>query len=187
MKQIITFIRRVLGRPAPMPKFGALGVGCQILGGYFGSPKNIRIGDYVYIAPEAYLAGRGGITIGSGTIIAMRVIIRTSNHRYDGTDLSSLPFDDVALLRSVTIGDNVWIGDHVIICPGVTIGEGAVIGMGSVVSKDVPPLSVAAVNPARIVKMRNKDRYEKLKRAGKMYWCERNLGRLTQDREVRIS
>ena len=79
----------------------------------------------------------------------------------------------------------MWIGDHVLICPGVTIGEGSIVAMGSVVSKDVPPLSVVAGNPARVVKIRDRSRYQKLKAAGKLYWKEREIGRLGTDFEIR--
>lgn len=168
-----------------VPKFSRIGVGCQIHDGYFGAPERIAIGNYVYIGPQAYIGGLGGVEIGDGTIIAMRVIIRSSTHRYDGSDLASLPFDDVALLKRVCIGECVWIGDHVLICPGVTIGEGSIVAMGSVVSKDVPPLSVVAGNPARVVKIRDRSRYQKLKAAGKLYWKEREIGRLGTDFEIR--
>lgn len=50
------------------------------------------------------------------------------------------------------IGKNVWIGEHARICKGVTIGDGSVIAANSVVTKDVPALSIAAGNPAKIVK-----------------------------------
>ena len=54
--------------------------------------------------------------------------------------------------RPIIVGDNVWIGTRAIILPGVTIGDGAVIGAGAVVTKDVPARSVAAGNPARILR-----------------------------------
>jgi acetyltransferase-like isoleucine patch superfamily enzyme len=52
----------------------------------------------------------------------------------------------------VVIGKGAFIGVNSIILPGVNIGEGAVIGAGSVVAKDVPPFTIAAGNPARVIK-----------------------------------
>jgi maltose O-acetyltransferase len=49
---------------------------------------------------------------------------------------------------AVTIGDRVWIGYRAIILPGIEIGEGAVVGAGAVVTKDVPPFTIVAGNPA---------------------------------------
>jgi len=53
--------------------------------------------------------------------------------------------------RPVVIEDAVWIGANSIILPGVTIGRGSVIGSGSVVTGDIPPMVLAAGNPARVV------------------------------------
>ena len=52
----------------------------------------------------------------------------------------------------VTIGDNCWIGGSVSILPGVSIGDNVTIGAGSVVVKDIPSGSVAAGNPAKVIK-----------------------------------
>jgi carbonic anhydrase/acetyltransferase-like protein (isoleucine patch superfamily) len=52
----------------------------------------------------------------------------------------------------VRIGDNVWIGDSAIICKGVTIGENSIIGAGAIVVDSVPPNTIAAGNPAKVVK-----------------------------------
>lgn len=57
----------------------------------------------------------------------------------------------------VIIGNNVWLADKVTICPGVTIGEGSIVGANSVVTKSIPPCSVAAGVPARIISQLNKD------------------------------
>ncbi|TDH69510.1 hypothetical protein CCR75_005048 [Bremia lactucae] len=54
--------------------------------------------------------------------------------------------------KAITIEDDVWIGGNAVILPGMTIGYGAVIGAGSVVTKDVPPMSVYAGNPAKFIK-----------------------------------
>ena len=50
------------------------------------------------------------------------------------------------------IGNNVWLGDRVIICGGVKIGDGAVVAANAVVTHDIPPYSLAAGVPARIIK-----------------------------------
>lgn len=52
----------------------------------------------------------------------------------------------------ITIGEDCWFGGNVTVLPGVTIGPGATVGAGSVVTKDVPPYSVVAGNPARVVR-----------------------------------
>jgi acetyltransferase-like isoleucine patch superfamily enzyme len=55
------------------------------------------------------------------------------------------------------IGNDVWIGENALIKAGVRIGDGAVIGMGSVVIKDVPPYSIAAGCPAKVIRKRFED------------------------------
>jgi len=58
----------------------------------------------------------------------------------------------VGRTKPVVFEDNVWIGDSAIICKGVRIGKNSIIGAGAVVTKDVPPNSVFAGNPAVLVK-----------------------------------
>ena len=53
---------------------------------------------------------------------------------------------------SITIKDNCWLVSNVVVCGGVTIGEGCVIGAGSVVTRDIPPYSLAAGNPCRVIR-----------------------------------
>ena len=53
----------------------------------------------------------------------------------------------------VTIGNDVWIGGNVTILPGVTIGDNCTIGAGSVVTHDIPANSIAAGNPAKVIKI----------------------------------
>lgn len=55
--------------------------------------------------------------------------------------------------KSIRLGDKCWIGMHSIVLKGVVIGEGAIVGAGSVVTKDVPPWTIVAGNPARIIRV----------------------------------
>ena len=59
--------------------------------------------------------------------------------------------------KDIVVEDDVWIGTRAIILKGVTIHKGAIVGAGAVVTKDVPPYSIVAGNPAKIVKMRFTD------------------------------
>lgn len=101
--------------------------GCRMLASHFHKDVKIVIGNHVAIAPEVCILAAG------------------HDHKK-----RSLP--DTA--ASITVGDYTWIGARSIILQGVTIGEGAVIAAGSVVSRDVPPYSIAAGIPAKVIKKR---------------------------------
>lgn len=130
-------------------------------GQIFGDIKILHLGEHVNINPNATFLGKGPIYIGNYFHCGMNMTIITSNHNYKG---SKIPYDNTHIPKKVIIQDFVWIGHQVIILPGVTIGEGAIIGAGSVVSKDIPPLAIAAGNPIQVIKYRDSDHYYHLKR-----------------------
>jgi len=72
--------------------------------------------------------------------------------------LKNLPFDQRrrtprgAPAKPIRIGRNVWIGFDCVVLPGVTIGDGSIVGARSVVTQDVPPFTVVAGNPARVIR-----------------------------------
>ena len=97
----------------------------------------VRIGDHVLIGPNVTLAT---------PMHPMPPEERDGRIREDGT-LYRLEYG-----RPITIGSSCWIASNVVVCGGVTIGEGSVIGAGSVVSRNIPPYTLAAGNPCRIVR-----------------------------------
>lgn len=95
------------------------------------------------------------VKVGDNCLIAANCQIFDGN----GHDIS---FPDVAnrintfgSYKPVVIEDNVWIGINTVICPGVTIGKGSIVSANSVVSRDVPPMTIVAGNPAIVVKEYN--------------------------------
>ena len=153
-----------------LSRLASVGRNVYICNGYsISSPNKLSIGSNTWLGEKFFAKCEGGVTIGSGVIISRGVEIWTANHNYDSEDLQSLPYDRRFILKPVNIGNNVWIGSRVTIVPGVSIGEGAVIGAGAVVTHDIPPLAVAGGNPAKVIKYRNQEVYEKLKSEKRIY------------------
>lgn len=88
------------------------------------------------------------ITFGDNCLVAPNVAIYTAGHPIHPESRNS----GYEYGIEVHIGNNVWIGGNSVICPGVTIGDNCVIGAGSVVTKDIPAWSLAAGNPARVIR-----------------------------------
>ena len=102
------------------------------------------------------------IVIGNDVLIASNVFICDYNHGINNTEGSYR--DNCLVFKDVTISDGVWIGQGVYILPGVHIGKNAIVGAGSVVTKDIPDYSMAVGNPAKVVKIfdRNDNRWHKI-------------------------
>jgi maltose O-acetyltransferase len=110
--------------------------------------QNISVGDHVVINKRVLLDGRGGrLVIGNNVDIGQETNIWTLEHD---------PHDDMHNARGaeVIIEDYVWITSRVTILPGVRIGRGAVVASGSVVTKDIPPMSIVAGIPAKVIGQR---------------------------------
>ncbi|MFI5730690.1 acyltransferase [Kribbella sp. NPDC051587] len=127
----------------------------------------LRMGERSYIAAHAYVTGhislgsdttinpfttvRGNVTIGDGVRIGAHTSILAFNH---GTVPGEPIFRQPHTSLGITIADDVWIGSGVTILDGVTIGAHTIIGAGAIVTKDVPANSIAAGNPARVLRSR---------------------------------
>lgn len=88
------------------------------------------------------------IRIGNGVMIAPSVTLTTTGHPVH----PARRVDFARFSEPIVIEDKVWIGSNVVVLPGVRIGYGSVIGAGSVVSRDVPPMVVAAGVPCRVLR-----------------------------------
>ena len=100
---------------------------------------------------QTQISAVSSVVIEDGVAIARGVYISDHTHGFDQPDvfIRDQPLDRVAPVR---IGRGAWIGQNAIIMPGVTIGAGAVIGALSVVRDDVPPRTVVAGIPARVIR-----------------------------------
>lgn len=124
-----------------------------------GDHGNIVIGDGCYIGYNFSALAGGDIIIGNNVLMASDILIASENHGVNPE--SELSYMDQPLQsKKATIGDGCWIGQSVKIMPGVNIGEKCIIGAGAVVTKSVPSLCIAAGNPARIIKMYNKNNHQ---------------------------
>ncbi|MHC5184451.1 MAG: acyltransferase [Planctomycetota bacterium] len=125
--------------------------------GSFYTYGTITVGDDVYIGPFARLVStESTITIGNKVMFGPHVIIMGGDHnttqkgRFSRDVHEKLPENDLP----VVIEDDVWVGARVTILKGVNVGRGAIIAAGSLVSKNVPPYTIVAGVPARLVKCR---------------------------------
>lgn len=122
-----------------------------------GSSPVLRIGRHVQLNDAVHIGAIEQVIIGDYTLVASRVFISDHNHgNYQTQDPASAPDIPPAnrplSSRPVRIGRNVWLGEQVCVLPGITIGDGAIVGASSVVTRDIPPNSIAAGNPARVIR-----------------------------------
>jgi acetyltransferase-like isoleucine patch superfamily enzyme len=138
-------------------------------GGYridiVGDLKKFKIDKTSHLKSSCFIECTGGVSIGKYFHCGRGLTIFSTNHNF--RNAQKIPYDDVILRQEVKIHDFVWIGANVTIVPGVTIGEGAVIGAGTVVNKDVEPFSVLVSSPNRIISVRDKEEYFRLKKQNK--------------------
>ena len=113
----------------------------------------LDIGDGSYIGYQTTIVTGRGIHIGRHVLIANRVVIAgDDSHPTDSVARRNGEPPAVQDVKSVWIDDDVWIGDGAMILKGVQIGRGAIVAAKAVVTGDVPPSTVVAGNPARVVK-----------------------------------
>jgi len=102
--------------------------------------------------PNVTIYGYGPVAIGSCVAMAASSTVIAGNHNFSDRDRPIIFQGSTG--EGILIEDDVWIGAHAVVLDGVTVGTGSVLAAGSVVTKDVPPYSVVAGVPARVIKKR---------------------------------
>ena len=139
---------------------------------------NIIVGDFTYIADSEFEShvtnfypwSRDKLIIGKFCQIAAGVEFMMNDANHQMSAVSTFPFytlegwnmespkaEDMPYKGDTVIGNDVWIGQNAVILPGVHIGDGAIIGANSVVGSNIEPYTVAAGNPARVIRKRFDD------------------------------
>lgn len=132
-----------------------------------GPQGRVSIGNYSLIHGAWFICD-SEITVGDYALISWNVVFMdtygvSTDPAERRKQLEALAFDDCrrmprgALAKPIRIGRNVWIGFDCVVLPGVTIGDGAIVGARSVVTEDVPPFTIVAGNPARVIRQIEND------------------------------
>ena len=109
---------------------------------------DVIIGDHTRIGLHNTIIGP--VDIGNHVNLAQGITVTALNHNF--CDTNKRIDEQGVSTNPVTIEDDVWIGANAVILPGVTIGEHCVVAASAVVTKDVPPHSLVAGVPAKVIK-----------------------------------
>lgn len=114
---------------------------------------SIEIGNKVQIGEDSHIVAINKIIIKDGVLTGKNLLITDNAHGIEGEDAILRPLErPVFSPGPVVIEEDVWIGEKVSILPNVTIGRGCVIGAHSLVNKSIPPYSLVAGCPARVIR-----------------------------------
>ncbi len=109
---------------------------------------DVMIGDHTRIGLHNTIIGP--VIIGSHVNLAQGITVTALNHNFEDSEKR---IDEQGVSTSaVVIEDDIWIGANAVILPGVTIGHHSVVAAGAIVTKDVPPHSLVAGVPAKVIK-----------------------------------
>ena len=111
----------------------------------------VRIGSGTFLNIGVMVAAVELVEIGDHCMFANGCFVTDGNHRFDDPD-KPVPWQGFETKGPTRVGDNVWCGAHVVVTSGVTVGERCVIGANSVVTEDIPPHSIAAGAPAKVLR-----------------------------------
>ena len=125
------------------------GKDCFIEFGTWFSHRDVDVGSKVYIGARCII---GMAEIGDNVLIGSNVDILSGKNQHEFENLDRPINEQGGTFETIRIGEDCWIGNRSIVI--ADIGSGSVIGAGSVVVNEVPTLSVAVGNPARVISSR---------------------------------
>jgi acetyltransferase-like isoleucine patch superfamily enzyme len=115
------------------------------------APARVRIGAGTFLNLGVMVAALDRVEIGAHCMLANGCVVTDADHRFDDPS-RPVTWQGFTSKGPTRIGDNVWLGAHVVVTSGVTVGERCVVGANSVVTRDLPPFSLAAGAPARVLR-----------------------------------
>ena len=118
--------------------------------------SELSIGNHVRCVGGCRITCAGSINICDDVLLGPDVFITDHNHGMDPTFLGGYSKQPL-IIKNVLIKEGVWLGQQVAVMPGVTIGEHSIVGAHSVVTKDIPPYTISAGAPAKVIKKWNLD------------------------------
>jgi acetyltransferase-like isoleucine patch superfamily enzyme len=144
----------------------------------------IKIGDYCSLGSRTKVDSRESITIGNYVLISWDVLMADFDGHpidpeeraaemeysqsliwprfYKNNTINKNTYTSRFVSKPIVIEDKVWIGARAIIMKGVRIGYGSIVAAGTIVTEDVPPHSIVAGNPAKVVKTLERSTFTKI-------------------------
>lgn len=110
--------------------------------------SQILIGPKAFVNHGCHFENVAPVEIGPGAVLAMFVVVATSQHEIGGSDYRAGSWRP----EPVRIGAGAWLGTRVTVLGGVTVGEGCVVAAGAVVAEDLAPNGLYAGVPARRIR-----------------------------------
>lgn len=115
------------------------------------APWNLEMGPGSCLSREVDCYSVGKVVLGEGSTVSQYSYLCSASHDYQDREFP-------LTAGAIVIGRKAWVAADAFVGPGVRIGEGAVVGARAVVTRDVDPWNVVAGNPAKYVKMRDREK-----------------------------
>lgn len=135
--------------------------GCEIgdntkIGAFVEIQKGAKIGKNCKISTHSFICE--GVTIEDEVFIGHHVVFINDKYPRATNERGELQTEQDWIVQPTLVKKKASIGSGAVILSNITIGEGAIVGAGSVVTKDVPPYTIVAGNPARVLRRIEQDK-----------------------------